>query len=52
MEFDLFGLFLNIGWMVQNIKCLISTAVTGYGTSHIECSSSGFVPDALGPNSI
>jgi hypothetical protein len=37
------SMFLDIGWMVQKIKCLISTEVAQYGDSCIECASSDLV---------
>jgi hypothetical protein len=40
--------FLDIGWMVQKIKYMISTAVAQYGDSRIERATSNLVlHDAL-----
>jgi len=45
------SMFLDIGWMVQKIKYLISTEVVQYGDSHIECASCDLVlHDALEVN--
>jgi hypothetical protein len=45
------SMFLDIGWMVQKIKYLISTEVAQYGDSCIECATSDLVlHDALEVN--